>query len=138
MRLEFGHPASWAFGLGLLAAGIAGSVVPGRTAGGELRQVLGFLLVFAPAVYILIDRKRARWEAKHPYVRFVVFSITMLVATVLLGQVAVFAVGGPGRALRAVGFLAGVAGFATAAWMTFLGGAERVWRAFLSRTDTEW
>lgn len=138
MRVNFGHPVSWAVGLGLLAAAIAGSTVPSRTSAQEVRHVFGFLFVFAPALYLLIDRRRALWEAKHPYVRFVLFTLTTMVATVVLVQASVLVVGTTGRLARALGFLAGVAGFGTAAWMTFYGGAERLWELFLDRTDTEW
>ena len=136
--VNFGHAASWAVGLGTLAAAIAGTVIPARTPAEELRHVAGFLLVFAPAVYLLIDRRRRRWEAKHPYLRFVVFVLTMLVATVTLVQVVVLALGPVGALARTVAFLAAAAGFGAAAWMTFFGGAERLWQVFLARTDTEW
>jgi hypothetical protein len=136
--LNFGHPVSWAVGLGLLAAAIAGSTVPAQTPAQEVRHILGFLFVFAPAVYLLIDRQRSMWEAKHPYTRFVVFTLTTMVATVAFVRVSVLVSGTTGPLARAVGFLAGVAGFAAAAWMTFYGGAERLWRVFLDRTDTEW
>jgi hypothetical protein len=138
VELNFGHPVSWAVGLGLLAAAIAGSVVPARTSAQEVRHIFGFLLVFAPAVYLLIDSQRTLWEAKHPYLRFVVFTLTTMVVTVALVQVSVLVAGSTGFLARTLGFLAGLGGFVTAAWMTFFGGAERLWELFLDWTDTEW
>ncbi|WP_415381392.1 hypothetical protein [Halosimplex sp. TS25] len=138
MGVNFGHPASWALGLGVLGGAIVGSVVPARTYAEELRHIAGFILVFGPAIYVLISRQRARWEAKHPYIRFVVFTLTMVIASVALVQLVLLVVGGTGAIARAAGFLAGVGAFAVTAWMTFYGGAERLWEEFLERTDTEW
>ncbi|MFC7194485.1 hypothetical protein ACFQL4_07160 [Halosimplex aquaticum] len=123
---------------GVLGGAIAGSVVPARTYAEELRHILGFILVFGPAIYVLISRQRARWEAKHPYVRFVVFTLTMVVASVVLIGLVVLVFDGTGAVVRGAGFLAGLGAFAVTAWMTFFGGAERLWREFLDRTDTEW
>ena len=138
MRLGFGAPLSWAVGLGTFAAAVAGSVVPAASYGQEVRHILGFLLVFVPSVYLLIERRRTDWDRKHPYVRFVLFTLTVLVATVVLVRSVVFLVGPAGAIARVLAFFAAVSGFLTAAWMTFFGGGERLWALFLSRTDTEW
>lgn len=138
MSVNFGHPASWALGLGVVGGAIVGTVVPARTPGEELRHIFGFVLLFGPSIYVLIDRQRERWEAKHPYLRFVVFMLSILVASVALVAPVAFLVPGPDWLAQALEFLAGVAAFGVAAWMTFYGGAEGVWERFLERTDTEW
>jgi len=136
--MGFGHPASWALGLGVLAAAIAGTVVPSQAPAEELRHIFGFILIFCPAIYVLITRREEYWTAKHPYVRFVVFTISMMTATVLLVQLVVFVLGDLGVVARAVEFLAAVTGFVVAVWMTFYGGAEAIWDEVLERTDTNW
>ncbi|MFA9518583.1 hypothetical protein ACERIT_15445 [Halopenitus sp. H-Gu1] len=138
MRINFGHPISWAIGLGLLAAVIAGTVVPSRTAAQEIRHILGYFLIFAPSIYLFITRRETDWERKHPNLRFVVFLLTMTVATVVLVQFVTFAVDGPGGVRNVLELLAGMGGFLITIWMTFYGGAERLWRVFLSRTDVNW
>ena len=138
MSMGFGHPASWALGLGVLAGAIAGTVVPSQTPAEELRHVFGFVLIFGPAIYALITRRDEYWTSKHPYLRFIVFTVSMMTATVLLVQLVVLLLGDFGVVARAVEFLAAVAGFVVAAWMTFYGGAEAVWDEFLERTDTNW
>ena len=136
--MSFGHPVSWALGLGVLGGAIAGSVVPAATAAEELRHVVGFIFFFGPAIYVLIDRREHYWEAKHPYMRFVVYTLSLVVATVVLVRFAVFLPLGDGPVARAAEFLAAVAGFGVTVWATFFGGAERIWERFLERTDTEW
>ncbi|WP_436926981.1 hypothetical protein [Halosimplex amylolyticum] len=138
MSVNFGHPASWALGLGVLGGAIAGTVVPAATPAEELRHVLGFILLFGPTTYVLIDRYGRYWESKHPYLRFVVFTLSLVVATVVLVQIAVLLPLGDGTLAQAVEFLAAVGGFVVTAWATFFGGAERLWAGFLERTDTEW
>lgn len=138
MAVNFGHPASWALGLGVLGGAIAGSIVPARTPAEELRHVFGFALIFGPTVYVLISRQGVRWEDKHPYLRFVVFVLTLMVASVALVQLVVLLPLGTGAVSRALGFLAGVGAFVVTVWMTFFGGAERLWAAFLEKTDTDW
>lgn len=138
MAVNFGHPASWALGLGVLGGAIAGSIVPAGSDAEELRHVLGFVLLFGPAIYVAIEHRTERWEAKHPYLRFSVFTITMIVAAIAIVRVVVFLPLGSGIVAQAAGFLAGVAAFAVTAWMTFYGGAESIWAQLLERTDTEW
>lgn len=138
VRVGFGTPVAWAVGLGLFSAAVAGSVVPAMNPGQEVRHILGFSLVFVPAVYLLVTRRHAAWQRKHPYVRFVLFTLSMVVGTVVLVRFAVFLVGTDGSVARAVAFLAAVSGFCVGAWMTFFGGGERLWALFLSRTDTRW
>lgn len=138
MRVNFGHPASWALGLGVVGAAIVGTVVPADTAAEELRHIFGFLLLFGPSIYLLITRRETRWEAKHPYVRFVVFMLSILLASVALVALVVVATPTTGPIAGALEFVAGVAAFGVAVWMTFCGGAEGIWERFLERTDTEW
>lgn len=138
MGMNFGHPASWALGLGVLGGAIAGSVVPARTPAEELRHIFGFIMIFGPAIYVLITQKGTYWSDKHPYIRFVVFIMSILVATVTLVQLVVLVVGSTGPLARGIGFLAGVTAFGVAAWMTFYGGAEALWALVLDVTDTEW
>jgi hypothetical protein len=138
VAVNFGHPASWALGLGVLGGAIAGSIVPAGSDAEELRHVLGFILLFGPTVYVAIERQTERWEAKHPYLRFSVFVITMTVASIALVQLVVLLPLGAGSVAQAAGFLAGVGAFGVTAWITFYGGAEAIWATFLERTDTEW
>lgn len=136
--VSFGHPASWALGLGVLGGAIVGSVVPAQTPAEELRHVAGFIFLFGPAIYVLIEQRPTYWEAKHPYLRFAVFVISLVTAAVLLVQLVSLFPLGAGTVASAVEFLAGVLAFLVSAWMTFFGGAEAVWERFLERTDTEW
>lgn len=136
--MNFGHPASWALGLGVLGGAIAGSVVPARTPATELRHIVGFILIFGPAIYVLIAHQETAWSDKHPYIRFVVFTLSILIATVALMQPVVFVFGSGSGLARGVGFVAGVTGFAVAVWTTFYGGAEALWAVVLDVTDTEW
>jgi uncharacterized membrane protein YfcA len=138
VAVNFGHPASWALGLGVLGGAIAGSIVPAGTPSEELRHVLGFALLFGSAIYLLITRRQLRWEEKHPYLRFVVFVLTLTVASVVLVQAVVLLPLGSGAVAGALSFLAGVGAFLVTVWMTFYGGAERLWAFFLENTDTEW
>lgn len=138
MSVNFGHPASWAIGLGVLGGAIVGSVVPARTPAGELRHVAGFIFLFGPAVYVLIEQRPTYWEAKHPYLRFAVFTLSLITAAVLLVQLVTLLPTGSGAVARAIEFAAGVLAFLVTAWMTFFGGAEAVWDGFLRKTDTEW
>jgi len=138
VAVRFGHPASWAFGLGVLGGAIAGTVVPAATPAEELRHVVGFIFLFGPTIYVLIERREHYWEAKHPYMRFVVYTLSLVVATVVLVRLAVFLPLGDGSVARTAEFLAALAGFGVTVWATFLGGAELIWERFLERTDTEW
>lgn len=138
MSVNFGHPASWAVGLGVLGGAIVGSVVPARTPGEELRHVAGFIFLFGPAVYVLIEQRPTYWEAKHPYLRFAVFTISLVTAAVLLVQLVTLFPTENGALARAAEFAAGVGAFIVTVWMTFFGGAEAIWDLFLRKTDTEW
>lgn len=130
--------AYWAFGLGLFAGSIAGSVVSSRTPAQELQYVGVFMLVFGVAVYVLITRHWSLWQRKHPFVRFIIFLLSILVATVVLDGLAGLVFGGLGSVTIAAEVLAACAGFAITAWVTFLGGAERIWEEILARSDIEW
>jgi hypothetical protein len=130
--------AAWAVALGLFAGSVAGSVVTAPTAAAEIRHVAAFVLVFVPAVYLMITRRPALWRAKHPFVRFVVFVVSTMVAVVLGTALMHFAFGWAGEVVRVAEPVGALAGFAVAAWVTFLGGAERIWRELEARTDLEW
>lgn len=129
---------SWALGLGLVGGVIAGSTVPAAGAAEELQHIVGLMLLFAPAVYVLIGRRQAAWERKNPYVRFVVFMLSMLVGTVVLVVVVTLVLGETGTLARVAAFLAALAGFGVAAWTTFLGGGERLWATLLDWGDVDW
>ncbi len=137
-RSMFGSPASWSFGLGLLAGAIGGTVVPSSGPVRELQHVAGLTLLFVPTIYALIDYRAAAWERKHPYVRFAVFTLSMTAASAVLVGLVALAIPGPPVLERAGTFLGAVAGFAVAAWATFFGGAELLWARFLDRFDVEW
>ena len=138
MAVNFGHPASWALGLGVLGGAIVGSIVPASTPGEELRHVFGFMLLFGPVIYVLVTRRERYWEAKHPYLRFGVYTLSLTTAAVFLVRLVLLLPLGTGNLASVVEFLAGLGAFAVTVYVTFYGGAERVWDLFLSRTDTEW
>jgi hypothetical protein len=133
-----GSAVSWAIALGLFAGSVAGSVVPAETGAAELRHIVGFVLVFSPAIYLLIVRRWALWQRKSPSVRFVVFVLSTLVGIGVLTTTVSLVVGPAENAARVVEPLAAIVGFVVAAWVTFDGGAERIWSELLSRMDIEW
>lgn len=138
VNLGFGSRWSWALGLGLLGGVIAGSAVPAASAAEEVRHILGLTLLFAPSVYALIRRRQATWERKHPYVRFVVFMLSMLVSTVLLVEAVVLVTGEEGTVATIAAFVAALVGFGVTAWIVFLGGAELIWDVVIDWADIRW
>lgn len=113
-------------------------MVPSAGAAEELRHTAGLFLLFAPIIYLAIGRRTEAWERKHPYTRFSVFVLTFLVACVVLVTLAVLLVGTGGLLAELGSLLATVVAFGAAVWMTFYGGAERAWEAFLARTEFRW
>jgi len=129
---------SWAIGLGLLSGGIAGTLAPATTLGQEARHVVGFSIVFVPALYAIIARRWDVWRTTNGYVRFAVYLLSFLAAAGLLMGLTVFALGSTGPLARGGAFLAAMVAFAIAAWVTFGGGAERVWAELLARDVIDW
>lgn len=138
MPLSRTSAASWALGLGVLSAAVAGSVVSAESAAQEMRHIGAFALAFVPALYVVIVRRWDHWTEKHPFVRFVVFFLGGFSAIVVLAGVAGFVFDGFGTATAALETLGATAGFGVAAWLALYGGGERVWTAVLARSDVEW
>lgn len=138
MPVNRGTAASWAIGLGILLAAVAGSVVSARTPAQEMRHVGGFALLFVPALYVAILDQWERWMRKHPFVRFVVGFIGGFTAIVVLGLIASTVFGGFGIGTAVAEFLAAIAGFGVAVWLVLYGGDERLWMVLIDRFDVDW
>lgn len=132
-----GVVASWALAFGLFAGAVAGTFVSARTPAEELRHVAGFVVAFVPTIYLMITRRATLWRRKHPFVRFVVFVVSTVVAVGGLTVTANLAFGGVGIG-RLLEPLAALVGFAIVSWVSFFGGAERLWDELLARTEIEW
>ncbi|WP_157972362.1 hypothetical protein [Saliphagus sp. LR7] len=128
---------SWAIGLGLLAGSIAGTLVPATTSGQELRHVVGLTLVFVPAVYVMVRRRWTYWTATNGYLRFAVYLLSFLVTAGVLMVLSVVAFGASGPVATGATFLAAAVAFSITAWLTFYGGADRLWAELIDRTDIE-
>lgn len=129
---------SWAIGLGLLTGSIAGTLAPAATLDEELRQVVGLSIVFVPTLYVVLVRRWDHWRSINGYVRFAIYLLSIFVASGVLMRVAVLVLGPTGAVARAGTFLAAVAAFLVAVWVTFGGGAELVWDELLEREIIEW
>jgi uncharacterized membrane protein YfcA len=137
MQVSRGVVAAWALAFGLFSGAVAGTFVSARTPAEELRHVAGFVVAFVPTIYLMITRRSGLWRRKHPFVRFVVFIVSSVVAIGGLTVTANLVFGGM-SAGRVIEPLAALVGFAIVSWISFFGGAERLWDELLSRTDVEW
>ena len=138
MAVNRGSALSWALGLGVLLASVAGTLVSAPSAGAELRNVGLFALLFIPSLYVMIAREWDQWAKKHPFVRYVVLFIGGFCAITVLVTLARVLLGGFGILSTTVEFLAGVAGFGVAAWLALYGGGERIWWYLMDAFDVDW
>lgn len=129
---------SWAIGLGLLSGAIAGTFAPATSPGQEVRHVVGLSIVFVPALYVVMSRHYDLWRATNGYVRFGVYLVSFLVATGVLVGLTVTLLGSTGSLVRGAAFAAAMAAFAIASWLTFAGGADRIWAELIERDVVEW
>ncbi len=133
-----GVAISWAIGLGLLAGSIGATITPSETAGDELRQIAGLFLVFTPALYVCVTRQWNVWRRTNPYIRFAVFHLSLFVIGGLLVRFAVLVLGSSGVVANVAFFSSVLVAFGIASWLTFYGGADRIWTGFIRRTDIDW
>lgn len=138
MTADRGVAASWAIGMGLLLASVAGTVVSTRTPGEEMRRVAGFALLFIPALYAMIVSRWDDWHPKNPYVRFAVLFLGGFAAIGVVTVPAVLLFGGTGLVGTVAEFLAALVGFGVAAWIAFYGGDERIWGLLVDQLDVDW
>lgn len=128
----------WALGLGLFAGATAGMIVPSETLAEELRQTVGFTVFFVPPLYAVLVSRWTIWTQTNPYVRFAVYQLSFLASLAVFVRLSAVAFGASGRVADVAGFMAGGAALVVAAWMTFYGGADRIWATVLERTDFDW
>ena len=133
-----GVAISWAIGLGLLAGSVGATITPSETAGEEVRQIAGLFLIFAPALYVFVTRQWDHWRRTNPYIRFAVFHLSFFAVGGVLVRLAVRMLGSSGAVANAVFFTSVLVAFGISSWLTFYGGADRVWAGFIQRTDIEW
>ena len=124
---------SWAIGLGLLAGAIAGTLVPATSPGEEIRQVAGLSIVFVPAIYILVTRRWDTWSQRNQFLRFAIFLLSFIASAGLLMILTVLVVGSSGAVAAAMTVLAAGLAFAITAWVSFFGGADRIWTELIDR-----
>lgn len=138
MTVDRGVAASWAIGMGVLLAAVAGTAVSTRTPGEEVRRIVGFALLFVPLLYAMIVSRWDAWHAKNPYLRFAVLFLGGFAAIGLITVPVVLLFGGTGLVATVAEFLAAFAGFGVACWIAFYGGDERIWAVVVDRLDLEW
>lgn len=138
MTVNRGAAASWALGLGVLLASVAGTAVSARTPAAELRHVAAFILLFVPVLYVTIVRRWAHWHRKHAFVRFAVLFLGGFGAIAILSLLVGLLFDGSGLVTAIAEFLAATGGFAAVLWFAFYGGDERLWALVVDRLDIDW
>lgn len=138
MTVNRGAAASWALGLGILLASVAGAAVSARTPAEELRYVAAFILLFVPVLYVTIVRQWAHWHPKHAFVRFAVVFLGGFGAIAILSLLVRLLFDGSGLVTAIAEFLAVTAGFAATVWFAFYGGDERLWAVVVDKLDIDW
>ena len=128
----------WSVGFGTLTGAVGGSLVTTTVPARELQFVVDFAVAAAALLAVVFARTREQWHDRYPFVHFVVYFLSLLVATVALDGVAAVLVGGTGLLTRAVEVLVVSAGVGVAVWTTCYGGAERLWTASPDRLGVEW
>lgn len=130
--------ALWAVGLGILTGAITGSLVT-TTRPAQTTQFLASAVVLAVVVLtVVLARRYDRWERAHPFVRFVVYLLSLLVTTVTLDGLSGLLVGGTGLVTQTVETVAITIGFAVTLWVAFYGGADRLFALALDVLGIEW
>jgi len=130
--------ALWAVGLGILTGAITGSLVTTTRPTRTTQFLAGAVLVAVLALAVVIARRYEQWDGYHPFVRFVVYLVALLVTTVTLDGVAGLLVGGTGIVTQVVEVVAITAGFGVTLWVAFYGGADRLFVLALDVLDIEW